>query len=297
MTLQTRLGLAILSAGLLSAASPARVESSGEAEPLNKLMDGNKRYAAVKYIHPHQTKYRRDLMAKGERPFAIVLSCSESRVPPEVIFDRGLGDLFVVRVAGNIADDAVIGSIEYAAEHLHVPLLMVLGHERCGAVSATVKGGKIPGHISSLTKAIGPAVEMVKGKSGDPLDNSVRANVEMVVEQLRTSKPILAGLIQEGRLKVAGARYDLDTGVVELLTGAKPKSAAGVPAQASHKVMAHPVSAPDDEDKPQGAASAGPKRIETAQPSRKVTAQPVLTLPDDHDEPKAATPASPKAKH
>lgn len=311
MTYQTRLGLAILSAGLLSAASPARVESSGEGEPLKKLMDGNKRYLDIKYAHPHQTKYRRDLIAKGQHPFAIVLSCSDSQVPPEVIFDRGLGDLFVVRVAGNIADDAVIGSIEYAAEHLHVPLLMVLGHERCGAVDATVKGGKIPGHISSLTKAIGPAVERVKGKPGDPVDSAVRANVEMVVEQLKTSKPILAELIHEGKLKVAGARYDLDTGVVELLTGANSKSAASDTAETSHRVTAHPVvSTPDHhEDKSKAAASAAPKPIEAAQPSHaapashaappshKVTTQPVLSLPDDDDKPKAAAPAVPKAKH
>ncbi len=218
MTNITRLGVAILAVRLLGAASPARVESAGEADPLTRLMAGDQRSMEIHYMHPHQTKYRRELMAKGQHPFAIVLSCSDSRVPPEVIFDRGLGDLFVIRVAGHIVDDAVVGSIEYAAEHLHVPLVMVLGHERCGAVEATVKGGEIPGHISSLTNAIKPAVEKTKGMPGDPLDNAVRANVEMVVEQLRTSKPILSELIHEGRLKVVGARYDLDTGVVELLT-------------------------------------------------------------------------------
>ena len=137
-------------------------------------------------------------------------------MPPELVFDQGLGDLFVVRVAGNILGDAVLGSIEYAAQNLNVPLVMVLGHERCGAVTAAVKGGKVAAHIDSLVKAIQPAVEQAKGKSGDLLDNAVRANVQMVVEQMSVSEP-LADLVKSQKLQIVGGRYDLDTGTVEII--------------------------------------------------------------------------------
>ena len=145
------------------------------------------------------------------------MSCSDSRVPPEIIFDQGLGDLFVIRLAGNILDDAALGSLEYAVEHLGVKYIMVLGHERCGAVDAAVKGGEIPGHIGSLVKAIQPAVEKVKNLPGDLLDNAVRANVTMVVQQLKSSGPILEELVKKGDLAIAGARYDLDDGEVKIL--------------------------------------------------------------------------------
>src|SRR5579885_136434 len=161
-------------------------------QALQKLVQGNKQYKRVAFLHPNQSLARRKAVAKGQSPFAIILSCSDSRVPPEIIFDQGLGDLFVVRVAGNVLNDNALGSIEYAAEHFNVPLVMVLGHQRCGAVDAAVKGGEAPGHIGSLVEAIRPAVEKTKGKSGDPVGNAVRANVEMVVDQLKDSKPILA---------------------------------------------------------------------------------------------------------
>jgi carbonic anhydrase len=284
MTNLIRLGLTMLSAGILSAASPSRVESAPEADPLKRLMEGNKRYVDIKYAHPHQTKYRRDLMAKGQHPFAIVLSCSDSRVPPEVVFDRGLGDLFVVRVAGNIADDAAIGSIEYAAEHLHAPLLLVLGHERCGAVDATVKGGEVPGHIGSLTRAIAPAVEKAKGKPGDLLDNAVRANVEMVTAKLAASKPILAALVHEGKLKVAGARYDLDTGVVELLTGEASKVEEHEPAP--HAVKSEAKHAPKAEARREAGDERKAEPKTEAKPAPKPV-QPAITVPDEHEKPAA----------
>jgi carbonic anhydrase len=138
-------------------------------------------------------------------------------VPPEIIFDQGLGDLFVIRVAGNIVDDAILGSIEYAVEHLDVALVMVLGHERCGAVEAALQEGEIAGHIGALVKAIAPAVPPASDRSGDRLDRAVRANVVRVVAQLRASHPVLAERVSGGRLRVAGARYDLDSGTVELL--------------------------------------------------------------------------------
>ena len=192
-----------------------RLFSSDQA--LRDLVAGNKRYAAARSIYPHQTAARRTQVARGQHPFAVILGCSDSRVPPEIVFDQGLGDLFVIRVAGNIVDDTVLGSIEYAAEHLGVRLVMVLGHKRCGAVDAAVKRGEAAGHISSLAEAIRPAVEKARGQPGDLLDNAVKANVERVVGQLQLSEPILVKLVKEGRLNIVGAYYDLESGVVDLI--------------------------------------------------------------------------------
>ena len=183
-------------------------------EALKKLMQGNRRFVAAEYTHPNQSAERRSEVAKGQHPVAGILSCADSRVPPEIVFDQGMGDLFVVRVAGNMPSPNVLGSLEYAVEHLGVNLIVVLGHERCGAVDAAVKGGQVPGHIASLVEAIRPAVAEAKGRPGDLLDNAVRANIEMVVEQLTSKSHILAESVHEGKLKIVGARYDLDTGMV-----------------------------------------------------------------------------------
>ena len=206
----------LVSFGVGAAAAQEGLALSGKGAR-QKLIDGNKRYVEAKLSHPDQTAQRRIEVAKGQHPFAAIVSCSDSRVPPEIIFDQGLGDLFVIRLAGNILDDAALGSLEYAVEHLGVRYIMVLGHERCGAVDATVKGGEAPGHIGSLVKAIQPAVDKVKNQPGDLLDNAVRANVIMVVQQLKSSGPILEELVRKGDLTIEGARYDLDDGVVEIL--------------------------------------------------------------------------------
>lgn len=197
----------------------AAKEASGITgdQALATLMAGNKQYAAAKLNHPNQTVKRREELVKGQHPFAVILSCSDSRVPPEVIFDQGLGDLFIIRVAGNVVDDIALGSIEYAAEHLGTPLVMVLGHEKCGAITATVEGGKAPGHIDAVVQALKPAVEKVKDQPGDKVENAVKANIGLIVEQLKISKPILAELVKEGKLKIVGARYDLDTGLVDVI--------------------------------------------------------------------------------
>ncbi len=200
----------------LAASPTARAAAIPAEQALKLLIEGNQRYVFHRSSHPHADQKRLLEVAKRQTPFAVILSCADSRVPPELVFDQGLGDLFVVRVAGNILDDAVLGSIEFAAEQLNVPLVMVLGHERCGAVAATLAGGKVPGHIGSLVKAIQPAVERVRGKSGDLLDNAVRANVQMVAEQMSASEP-LAGLVKSKKLKIVGGRYDLDTGTVEII--------------------------------------------------------------------------------
>ncbi len=189
-------------------------------QALQELMSGNKRYVEGKTTALNESTAHRSEVAKGQHPFAVIVGCSDSRVPPEMVFDQGLGDLFVVRVAGNIVDDDALGSIEFAAEEFKLPLVLVLGHERCGAVKATIdaleKNADAPGHIASLVEAIKPAVERAKSQTGDLLNNAVRANVERVVEQLKTSGPILSEWISSGKLRIVGARYDLDEGAVQL---------------------------------------------------------------------------------
>jgi carbonic anhydrase len=183
-------------------------------QAIKKLQDGNQRYVQAKFQNAGKAAKRRAEVAKGQKPFAVVVGCSDSRVPPEVIFDQGLGDLFIIRLAGNIVDDAALGSIEYAVDHLGAPLIVVLGHERCGAVTAAVQGGEAHGHLPALVKAIQPAVDKVKGKPGDTVDNAIRANVAYVSGQIRTSEPILAPAAKAGKVKVMGAYYDLDDGKV-----------------------------------------------------------------------------------
>ncbi|PKL42297.1 MAG: carbonic anhydrase [Candidatus Riflebacteria bacterium HGW-Riflebacteria-1] len=208
--------LGALGAGLADTAVEQSLGVSSEVAR-QKLADGNKRYVVARQAHPNQTAERRAEIAAGQKPFAAILSCADSRVPPEVIFDQGLGDLFVVRLAGNILEDAALGSLEYSVEHLGVNHIMVLGHERCGAVQAAVKGGEAPGSIGSLVKAIQPAVDKVRSQPGDLVDNVVRANVAMVVQQLKSSEPLLAEFVKKGKLTVDGAVYDLDDGKVVIL--------------------------------------------------------------------------------
>jgi carbonic anhydrase len=187
------------------------------AEVLAELKAGNEHHATKHYQHPHQTAARQRELTTTQHPHATILSCADSRVAPEIVFDQGLGDLFDVRVAGNIAGDAEIASIEYAADHLGVPVLVVLGHQRCGAVTAATEPGEAPGHLPVLIAAIRPAVEQARGMPGDTIDNAVRINVENVVRQLTGSQPVLAGLTAAGRLQVVGAVYSLDTGKIEWL--------------------------------------------------------------------------------
>jgi len=193
------------------------VESREPTDPLERLMAGNARFVAERPLHADARTGRRAQLATSQAPFAIVLGCADSRVGPELVFDQGLGDLFVVRVAGNVVDPSILGSIEYAAEHLHSTLLVVLGHERCGAVSAALDGGEAPGNIKSLVDAIQPAVASSAAEPGDKLDNAVRANVRLQEQNVRARSAILDHLIADGKLRVVGARYDLDTGEVEIL--------------------------------------------------------------------------------
>ena len=190
-------------------------------EAVKRLLEGNRSYIAGKNSVSHRTAKRRTEVSKGQHPFAIIVGCSDSRVPPEILFDQGMGDLFVVRSAGNVIDDIAIGSIEYAVEHLGVQLIMVLGHERCGAVDATLNGGEVGGKLKSVIDAIKPAVEKAKAKGQtshgcDLLCSSVKNNARMVAEKIRKSSPVLTEAVENGMLRVVGAYYELDSGVVSL---------------------------------------------------------------------------------
>ena len=152
----------------------------------------------------------------------MVLSCADSRVVPELLFDQGRGDIFVLRVAGNIADKGIVGSIEYAVEHLHSKLILVMGHEKCGAVSAAVEGGNAPGHLKFLLSAIQPSVEETRNLPGDKVHNCVLANARRVALQIQRSEPVLKELISSEGVKVVAAYYALDSGNVTLLQDASP---------------------------------------------------------------------------
>ena len=185
-------------------------------EVLEVLMQGNKRFVENNRQNPHQDFVRIAELTEGQNPLACILSCADSRVSVEIIFDRGLGDLFVVRDAGNIATPEEIGSLEYATLLLGTKVLLVLGHERCGAIQATLATKPLPGQIGSIVEAIKPAVERARNKPGDRVQNLVKENIFLQIERLHTSE-VISQLVQEGKLKVVGAYYDLDTGEVHLI--------------------------------------------------------------------------------
>ena len=186
--------------------------SLGPDEALTLLKAGNLRFATASMSAGKPTAGRRAETAKGQNPFAIVVGCADSRTAPEIVFDQNIGDLFVVRTAGNLVDDYALGSIEYAVEHLGARLIVVLGHQRCGAVQAALAGGVAPGHIETLVRAIEPAVEAVKGKPGDPLTNAIHENDARVAEKIRT-KAKFGDLAPQ--VRIVEGYYDLHTGKVE----------------------------------------------------------------------------------
>src|SRR2546421_12320585 len=223
---KTQLLFCSIAVGLLSAnqfaqaADPAHPEQQAvaPAEAISKLKEGNGRYTSGNLQHPGQTAERRAELAKTQHPFATILSCSDSRVPPEIVFDQGLGDLFIVRVAGNVINDEGLGSVEYSVDHLGSRLILVLGHQNCGAVKAAretiAAKGNAPGHIESLVTAIKPAVEAT---AKEDLETTVKANVKNVVQALRSSTPILKAKVDSGEIQVIGGYYSLDTGAVTFL--------------------------------------------------------------------------------
>jgi carbonic anhydrase len=211
-------GLALSTIG--RAADPLATGRNTDAV-LVQLLEGNKRFMKGDLAHPRRKPEDFVPLAEGQAPLAVIVGCADSRVAPELIFDQGMGDLFVVRVAGNVISGtgaSLKGSIEYAVAELGVRLILVLGHSQCGAVKAAIKhidaNDALPGSISGLVDIIKPAVAAVKGKHGNLLDNAIKANVERGVDRLKHLEPILADSVKKGTLKVVGAVYDLHSGKV-----------------------------------------------------------------------------------
>jgi carbonic anhydrase len=210
-----------LSSNLLAAEKKAPVAPAEDDitpdKALQELLDGNDRFVKSKRRNPNQTQSRLLEVAKSQKPFASILGCADSRVPSEIVFDQGLGDLFVCRIAGNIATTQQIGSLEFGSLVLGAKVIMVMGHERCGAVDAAIKGAQVPGQIGSLLQAIKPSVESSKEQSGDKLENVCKANILAQVEKLKSSS-VLSELIKAEKLKIVGGYYDLDTGRISLVS-------------------------------------------------------------------------------
>jgi carbonic anhydrase len=206
--------------GALAASSSgaARVKPN---QALQLLMAGNRRWVRGRLAHPNLSVARRRALRHEQNPFATVFSCIDSRVPPEVVFDRGIGDLAVVRTGAHIIDASVVlGSVEFAPDHLATPLILVMGHQRCGAVKAAIEtiqtGGTAPGHIQSVVDALRPAYAVAIRQRGNLLDNMVRAQTKLAVIALRAA-PVIKSLISQGKLRVIGGYYSLDTGRVSII--------------------------------------------------------------------------------
>jgi carbonic anhydrase len=202
---------------------PAQTSLTGD-QALADLLAGNKRFAGGTPSAPRREPQHFRSLAGAQNPHSIVIACADSRVAPEILFDAGIGDIFVVSVAGNVVDSAgvvVTGSIEYAVAALNVPLIMVLGHSDCGAVKSAMKQidakEPLPGDIDRLVELIKPAVLISKGRAGDPLDNAIRENVIIGVERLKRLDPIVEPAVKAAKVKVVGGVYDLATGKVTLI--------------------------------------------------------------------------------
>jgi len=203
--------------------------SAGD-ESLQKLMNGNKRYVEGKLATKDLGDTKRKELSKGQKPFAIVIACSDSRVPPELLFDQGLGDIFVIRVAGNVVDPIALGSVEYGTEHLHSPLIFILGHTKCGAVTATLEAkGEPEGNIGAIIKKIQPAAATAKKKGGSKdeiLEAAIQENVKNVYKDLMNKSKIIPELAHEGKLKIVAGEYDITTGKVAMIELPKAAPAA-----------------------------------------------------------------------
>jgi carbonic anhydrase len=197
---------------LLDAPSVEAKQNITPDNAIEQLMQGNKRFAKQKIKQPNRGSFRLREVAKGQNPFAAILGCADSRVPAEIIFDQGLGDLFVVRVAGNVATPEEIGSLEFGTLVLGSKAILVLGHSSCGAVKATIDDKPVPGKIGSILEQIKPALS-AKNQSGNTLKNVTIANIKTQIAVLKTS-PVISDLITTGKLKIIGGFYDLETGIV-----------------------------------------------------------------------------------
>ena len=186
-------------------------------QALERLLVGNRRYAAMRQVHPRQTTIHRESLVEGQHPFAAILSCSDSRVPSELIFDQGLGDLFIVRTAGHAVNALVLASLEFAVFALHVPLVMVVGHGQCGAVAAVMKGQTLPGHLPQLVAELRPGIEAVEPGSDDALDRAIKANSRYIAREMVTISPVLNEAVRDGHIRIVPAFYDLVSGRVDVL--------------------------------------------------------------------------------
>lgn len=192
-------------------------------DALAKLKAGNDRYLSARQLCAVDLSNLRDRVAQAQTPWATIIACSDSRVPPELLFGGlALGEIFVARNAGNMVDTATMGTIEYGAEHLGIPLVVVMGHERCGAVTAACevveKHTKLPGSIGPMVNAIVPAAKAVRGQPGDFVDNTVRESAKRTAAQVATKNEIVSHLIKKNKIRVVAAYYDLDDGRVEFLS-------------------------------------------------------------------------------
>jgi carbonic anhydrase len=223
------LGFAASTAGLMLAGAAHAKDNKPPPKPenvispdasLKRLREGNARYVDG-VARRHDFKHEREALAGGQNPYAGILSCADSRIAPEYAFDSARGDLFVCRLAGNFANDDSIASLEYGVAVLGVPLILVLGHDACGAVDATIKSLKdnttLPGHLPSLVSALTPAVKAVSGKGGDVLGNAIRQNVVDNVAKLKSATPILSAAVEQNKLKVVGGIYRLKDGKVDMV--------------------------------------------------------------------------------
>ena len=204
----------IVAVSSVHAASSAGAALNPDAA-LKTIMEGNQHFVAGQLAHPNRTDLRRIHVALRQNPFVAVLSCSDSRVPPEIIFDQGLGDIFVVRVAGNTIDPLGLQSLDYAVEHLGVTLILVLGHDRCGAVGAAVSSYPKP-DVGVMLRNIYPAVRATEGQPGDAVSNTIDMNAKLMVAHLE-SEPAFAQRIKDHRLMIVGGRYHFETGKVTIL--------------------------------------------------------------------------------
>jgi carbonic anhydrase len=242
----------VLMAALAAPAAAAGGAQMSPDEALARLKEGNDRFVAGKPRYPNQGRERRAITAgQGQHPFATVLACADSRVPVELIFDQGLGDLFVVRVAGNVAQTDEIGSIEYALDHLAIPVVLVLGHTQCGAVTAVVENAKLPPHIANLVAPIRPAVAQAKAENPDAapealIGAAIRANVLQAMEDLLQRSSIVKAQVKAKQTRVVGAIYEIDTGQVQWLgphpdqdkwLGGKAKGPTSGPAKKAKKTQ------------------------------------------------------------
>ncbi len=190
-------------------------------EALEILLEGNRRFMSCELNHKDHCHEARELLVERQQPLAVVLTCADSRVPPVDIFDQGLGDLFILRAAGNLLNDHMLGSIEYAVSHLHAPLVMVMGHSNCGAVTAVASGVRLGGHIATLTppieSAIKSAKEMKDKMEGKLVDNASKMLAKKLAKNIAECEPIVSDLVQEGKVKVVASFYDLHNGGVTIL--------------------------------------------------------------------------------